>query len=137
GSKRVFLRWRIGPITEGLRIGANISAAVCLQANAGLAFTGMYPLGQGFVLLPDQVETACGRDENASTVVKPFIIARDLTQTHRKASIIDFYPLQKEQARKQFPSLFQWVYERVRPERKQNKVKERRQNWWLFTRPIP
>src|SRR5699024_3053539 len=44
---------------------------------------------------------------------------------------------QKEQARKQFPSLFQWVYERVRPERKQNKVKERRQNWWLFTRPIP
>ena len=35
------------------------------------------------------------------------------------------------------PNLFQWVLTRVKPERDQNSVAERRRNWWLFTRPIP
>lgn len=29
-----------------------------------------------------------------------------------------------------------WVLDRVKPERDQNPVEERRRDWWLFTRPI-
>jgi hypothetical protein len=126
-----------GRINPDLTIGADLSAATPLRANQGLAFTGMYPLGQGFVLQPQDLPKAIGTDTGTAAVVRPFVIARDLTQVDRKARVIDFYPRTMEQARAAFPSLFQWVLERVKPERDQNRVEERRRNWWLFTRPIP
>ena len=33
--------------------------------------------------------------------------------------------------------MYQWVYERVKPERDQNNRKSRRENWWLFGETIP
>jgi hypothetical protein len=97
----------------------------------------MYPLGQGFVLAPDDVAPAIGSDVGAAQVVKPFAIARDLTQTDRRCQVIDLWPLSEDAARNLYPSLYQWVLMRVKPERSQNPVEERRRNWWLFTRPIP
>lgn len=97
----------------------------------------MYPLGQGFILLPQDVASASGSDASVDVVLKPFVTARDLTQKSRLAKAIDFYPRELEEARKEFPSLFQWVLDRVKPERDQNPVEERRRNWWLFTRPVP
>lgn len=126
-----------GRINPDLTIGADLSAVVPLRANQGLAFTGMYPLGQGFVLMPDDIPRAVGTDTDTENVLKPFVIARDLTQVDRRAKVIDFYPRTLQEARAEFPCLFQWVLERVKPERDQNPVEERRRNWWLFTRPIP
>jgi hypothetical protein len=37
-------------MTGRLSVGADLSSAVPLRTNLGLAFTGMYPLGQGFVI---------------------------------------------------------------------------------------
>ena len=71
-------------------------------------------------------------DTDTEQVLKPFVIARDLTQIDRRAKVIDFYPWTLEEARAEFPCLFQWVLERVKPERDQNPVEERRRNWWLF-----
>ncbi|MBK9469583.1 MAG: class I SAM-dependent DNA methyltransferase [Gammaproteobacteria bacterium] len=128
---------RKGQIHSDLRAGIALVHAHRLHANSGLAYTGMYPLGQGFVLLPDHVEPAIGTDENTGQVVRPFVIARDLTQRSRGARVIDFYPRKIDAVRRDFPSLFQWVLHRVKPERDQNPVEERRRNWWLFTRPVP
>ncbi len=97
----------------------------------------MYPLGQGFVVQPDDLERAVGTDTGTDRVLKPFVIARDLTQVDRRARIIDFYPRGLEQARAEFPSLFQWVLERVKPERDHNPRQVRRENWWRFAEPNP
>jgi hypothetical protein len=137
GSANVTFVTQTGLITADLMVGKNSEAAVQLKANSDMAFTGMYPLGQGFVLLPEEVAAAVGSDSGVEAVIKPFVIARDLTQEPRKAKVIDFFPRSLDEARRGFPNLFQWVLTRVKPERDQNPVEERRRNWWLFTRPIP
>jgi hypothetical protein len=126
-----------GRIFGSLDVSLNLHALVELRANRGLAFTGMYPLGQGFVLWPRDIPAAVGSDVEVHKVVKPFAIARDLTQIDRRCQVIDFWPLTEQEARSHYPSLYQWVLMRVKPERSQNPVEERRRNWWLFTRPIP
>ena len=128
---------RLGTIHPDLRAGAALTSAERLDANRGIAFTGMYPLGQGFVILPDEYQAAIGTDRSCEEVLKPFVIARDLTQKSRNARVIDFFPRSAESARRDFPSLFQRTLDRVKPERDQNSVEERRLNWWLFTRPVP
>lgn len=126
-----------GRIRADLKTHLSLADALPLKSNLGIAFTGMYPLGQGFVVLPEDEVTAVGSDVQSQNVLRPFVIARDLTQKHRGAKVIDFYPRTLQEARTSFPSLFQWVLHRVKPERDQNPVEERRVNWWLFTRPVP
>jgi hypothetical protein len=126
-----------GVINADLTTGADRTAVMPLEANEGLAFTGMYPLGQGFILSKEDEPRAVGTDIDAKEVVKPYLTARDLAQQSRNSCIIDFYPRPANDVRAQYPSLYQWVLERVKPERDQNPVPERRRNWWLFTRPIP
>jgi len=126
-----------GQINPDLTVGPDLSAASPLCANLGVAFTGMYPLGQGFVIEQADVAQAVGTDTNTDKVLKPFVIARDLTQKDRRARVIDFYPRTMEQARAEFPCLFHWVLERVKPERDQNPRAARRDNWWRFAEPNP
>ena len=137
GTCDVSLDRQFGRIHPDLSIGAARSATSALRANAGLAFTGMYPLGQGFVVENSDEQRARGSDGKWENVLKPYRTARDLTQLSREAKIIDFYPRSVEDCRSDFPNLYQWVLDRVKPERDQNPVPERRRNWWLFTRPIP
>jgi hypothetical protein len=137
GQVNVSVDFNRGLIHSNLDTDINFAALVELRANKGIAFTGMYPLGQGFVLTHDDIQSLGQFDARQSDVLKPFVTARDLTQVNRGTSIIDFWPRHEEEARRDYPSLYQWVLTRVKPERDQNPVEERRKNWWLFTRPIP
>lgn len=109
---------------------------VPLAANRGLCFTGMYPLGDGFLLTPDEIERLPATSR-ISPFVRPLWTARDLTQTARHLFIIDFFPLSESAAFNADPTLFGQLVDRVKPVRATNKVAERRNNWWLFTRPVP
>ncbi|OYY62925.1 MAG: hypothetical protein B7Y51_07325 [Burkholderiales bacterium 28-67-8] len=136
GEANVKLIEQAGLIHANLDLRINTSGLTELVANRGVAFTGMYPLGQGFVLLPqDASKASAGNDE--ADVLKPFVTARDLTQQNRHAFVIDFWPREEHVVRRDYPALYQWVLTRVKPERDLNPVEERRRNWWLFTRPIP
>jgi hypothetical protein len=97
----------------------------------------MYPLGQGFVLTPDQVGEACGNDVHEAALLRPFCIARDLTQRDRSCSIIDFYPRGEQECQKDYPALFQWTLTRVKPERDQNNRPSRKARWWWFAETVP
>ena len=46
---------------------------------------------------------------------------RDLTATPRNVMVIDLFGLTAEEVRARFPAVYQWVYERVKPERDQNR----------------
>jgi len=137
GEHSVTLDSTVGRITPDFVLDDGKDGIQPLNANRGLAFTGMYPLGQGFVLSPAQVESATGRQRTEQALVRPFFTARDLTQANRQSMVIDFWPRTMEESRELAPHLFQWVLERVKPQRDQDRVAERRRNWWLFTRPIP
>ena len=117
--------------------GANLSATAVLRANRGIAFTGMYPLGQGFVLAPEQIEEATVAAANELTFTHPFFNARDLTQRNRRTRVIDFYPLTEQDAKRKAPYLYQWILNRVKPQRDQDQRESRRRKWWLFAEPVP
>jgi hypothetical protein len=122
-----------GVVGPSLDSGARSTATSLLKANGRLAYTGMYPLGEGFIIDPEKRPDV----DLQSRFLKPFRTARDLTQSPRSLLIIDFFPLSEAESRAASPSLFQWAYHHVKPERDVNPVVERRRNWWLFTRPIP
>jgi len=37
-----------------------------------------------------------------------------------------------EIVRSRFPAVYQWLYERVKPERDQNNRASYKENWWIF-----
>jgi hypothetical protein len=49
--------------------------------------------------------------------------------------IIDLFGLTESEVFKQYPKSYQWVYERVKPQRDQNNRKSYRENWWIFGEP--
>ncbi|SEO50912.1 hypothetical protein SAMN04490369_11252 [Vreelandella aquamarina] len=60
-----------------------------------------------------------------------------MTQTPRGVKVIDLFGLTADEAKTHYPSIYQWVVERVKPERDQNKDKSIREKWWLHGRPRP
>ncbi len=137
GEVNVALARRDGQITSDLRATFSLSACTPLMSNSNVAFTGMYPLGQGFVLLPTNRASAIGSDQGTDNVVRSYVTARDLTQKSRNASVIDFYPLDETTCRATFPSLYQWLLLHVKPQRDHDAVPAHRLRWWLFARPRP
>ena len=49
--------------------------------------------------------------------------------------VIDLYGLTVDQVRERFPSVYQRVSDRVKPERDQNNRSSYRKNWWVFGEP--
>ncbi|HEJ1952057.1 TPA: restriction endonuclease [Pseudomonas aeruginosa] len=110
-----------------------------LKANESKAFTGSYVLGMGFVLSPDEALKMLDADPNNADVIFPYINGKDLnSDPEQQASrwVINFWDWPEAKART-YKLPFEWVEERVKPERLQNKRKERRENWWLFGEKTP
>ena len=115
---------------------ANVAGAKPLRANHGLSFQGMNLVGEGFRLTALELTSLGYRTKQLPGVVKPYMNGRDLTQGGSERWVIDFFGLSAEQARANHPPLYQWVCDRVKPERDQNKRDSRRKNWWLFGEPV-
>jgi len=140
GEVRVALAWQTPDrIHATLTGGADVGSAVPLRANVGLSFQGMNLVGQGFRLSREEVR-GLGYDPDTPgalpPVVRPYLNARELTQKPEDRFVIDLFGLTAEQAREQHPALYQWLLERVKPERDQNNRESRRRNWWLFGEPV-
>ena len=121
---------KTGRIHADLSIGADVVGAKALRANEGLGNRGFQLIGAGFIVTPD--ETAhlqpCDR-------IRPYRNGRDLTDQPRGVSVIDLFGLTADETRSRYPAAYQWVLERVKPERDQNNRAGYRNNWWLFGEP--
>ena len=131
GEITVGVHERRGLIHADLTIGPDTAGAKVLRSNAGLALRGMTLVGMGFVISRNQAELIAAND-SSPTVIKPFFNGRDITQTTREAYVIDLFGLTVEEARMRVPSAYQWVFDRVKPERDQNARQSYREKWWLF-----
>lgn len=123
---------RRGVIHADLTAGPNVAGAVPLRANAGVSFMGVILVGSGFIVEPGDPLLAL-----EPGAIKPYLNGRDLVQSPRNVSVIDFYGLDETTARTRFPASFQRIYDRVRPERLQVKREAHRRDWWLFGEKRP
>jgi hypothetical protein len=136
-AAQIMFNRRIGRVHADLSIGAAVHAAVKLQANEGMSYQGPILVGEGFRLTPDEL-TALGIDKVAlPSVVRPYVIGRDIVQRREERYVIDFFGLSEREAREAYPALHHHVLVRVKPERDENRMESRRRDWWIFGANAP
>ncbi|MGB4911029.1 MAG: DNA methyltransferase, partial [Candidatus Dechloromonas phosphoritropha] len=121
---------KTGRIHADLTIGADVVGAKSLLANERISYPGIEPHGAGFVVTPEQSTKLQPCDR-----IRPYRNGKDLTDKPRGVSVIDLYGLTAEEVRIYYPAAYQWLLERVKPERDQNPRETRRKNWWIFGEP--
>ncbi len=129
GEVAVTLHERRGLIHADLSVGANVAAVVHLQANGKISSRGVMLFGAGFIVSPEQA-TSWG----SPTLVRPYRNGRDLTDRPHEAMVIDAFGLNTDELRRQYPAVYQWLLERVKPERDTNRDAQIKTNWWLHGR---
>ncbi|TSE31884.1 class I SAM-dependent DNA methyltransferase [Tepidimonas taiwanensis] len=129
---------RRGIIHPDLTIGANVAGATALRSNNGISYRGVIPHGAGFIVTPAEAEAlGLGRVPGLEQHIRAYRNGRDLTDRPRGVMVIDLYGLTADEVRSRYPAVFQWLYERVKPERDHNPRKTRREHWWLFAESQP
>jgi len=135
-ARDVQLSQRAGKLFADLTTGANVASAEALEANEGISSPGVKLHGSGFIVTPEEsVDLGLGRTQGLEHVIREYRNGRDLTQKPRGVKVIDLFGLKAEEVREYYPTVYQWVRERVKPERDQNKRATYRDNWWLFGEP--
>ena len=110
-----------------------------LVENDAIAFAGVKPYGQGFVIEPELARTWLDQDPANADVLFPYLIGDDLnSQVDCSAArwIIDFGDRRHEDA-SNYALPFAHVGKYVRPERERQTQKQMREQWWLFERRRP
>ncbi len=121
---------RTGRIHADLTIGANVVSARALKANNGVSSMGFMLAGSGFIVTPEDASRL-----EADAPIQPYRNGRDLTDRPRGAKLIDLFGHTAEEARTRWPATYQWVLERVKPERDHNNRPRLREQWWIFAEP--
>lgn len=136
GEVAVSLLERRGPIHADLSVGANVVGARSLQANSDLSNRGVQLFGSGFIVTRQQAcSLGLGTVPGIHHHIREYRNGRDLTATPRDVLVIDMFGLNAEEVRQRYPAAYQWLLERVKPERDQNNRATYRDNWWFFGEP--
>jgi hypothetical protein len=125
-----------GRIFPDLRVGIDVSGAQPLKANEDLSCPGVKLHGAGFIVTPEQAKAlGLGRVPGLEQHIRPYLNGRDLTGTSRDVMVIDLFGMSIHDVSTRFPEVYQWVSDRVKPERDQNRRTSYRENWWIFGEP--
>ena len=130
GEVTVTFTERTGLVHADLSVGANVTAVSALQANSMMASRGVIPHGPGFLVTAEEA-AALGMP----SIIREYRNGRDLAERPRGIFIIDAFGLTAEELRDRHPAAYQWLLERVKPERDTNRDASIRKNWWLHARP--
>lgn len=120
---------KVGKIFSNLKTGVDITDAQPILGNTKLCCRGIQLIGKGFELTPDEAKNI------EPEVVYPQLNGRDLLHQSRKTFVIDLFGLTEKDVFEKYPKAYQWIYERVKPERDQNNRDSYRTHWWIFGEP--
>jgi hypothetical protein len=129
------LKVRVGAIHADLTIGADVSSAISLIANAGLSSRGMMLFGPGFIVTRSEAHMlGLGSRPGLEAHVRPYLNGRDLTGRPRGLMAIDLFGLGADEVRHRYPEIYQHLLAAVKPDRDANRDKDISARWWLFGR---
>ena len=138
GEVAVGLSESRGLLHADLRIGANVAAARALRANLNLSNRGVQLFSAGFIVTRSEAaQLGLGKVPGLEQHIREYRNGRDLTAAPRDVMVIDLFGLNAEETRLRFPAVYQWLLEKVKPERDQNNRDSRRKFWWLFGETNP
>jgi hypothetical protein len=138
GERDVALASRVGVIHSDLKVGANLTDTHRLLANDKLSNRGVIPHGAGFVVTEDEaLRLGLGKVPGIEAHLRPYRNGRDLAAKARNVRVIDLFGMTADDVRSRFPAVFQWLLERVKPDRDQNPRLRRREYWWRFAEDQP
>ncbi len=136
GEVNVALAEKLGQIHADLSVGANVATAQSLQANENLSNRGVQLFGAGFIVSAEEAaQLGFGKTMGLERHIRDYRNGRDLTDAPRGVKVIDAFGLSADQLRSEFPAIYQWLLERVKPERDANNRATYRDNWWIFGEP--
>lgn len=127
---------RRGKIYSDLTIGPDVVSAEPLEANKNLSVRGYLIIGGGFIVtIEDAGRLGLGITKGLDKYIRPFRTGRDVMQSPRNLLAIDLHDLTVEEVQRNYPEIYQHLFDTVKPERDQNNDRYRREYWWLFGRP--
>ncbi|WP_334181092.1 DNA methyltransferase (plasmid) [Synechococcus elongatus PCC 11801] len=133
GLSTPIFKEKTGIISAALKIGSDLSKASKLAANDGLCSLGVALAGAGFIVSKFEArKLGLGEINGIENHIRHYRNGRDVAQTPRDVMVLDCFGLSESNLQQKYPVMYQWIYERVKPERDQNNRKSRRENWWLF-----
>jgi hypothetical protein len=136
GQPMVLMKEYQGLINTDLTVGTDLTTLQELNAVKGISGRGVQLMGDGFILTPQQAsQLGFAPDNNLSEVVKPYLHNRDIKSRPRGVMVTDLYDLPEGEVRRRFPTLYQWVLERVKPVREANARPTYKEKWWIFGEP--
>ena len=127
----------VGSINANLTMGADLTAAVRLGENLGIAFMGDTkggPFDIPGTLAKDMLAIPNPHGRSNAEVIRPWVNGRDITDRSRGMWIIDFGDMPSEQAAR-YEAPFEYVNAWVRPQRETSRSTI--SSWWLHERPRP
>lgn len=132
---QIALQERSGRIFADLTIGANVAGAQPLRANQNVSQRGFELGNAGFIVTAEEAAAlGLGRMVELERFIRSYRNGRDLTDKPRGVMAIDLFGLTVEIVRERFPEVYQWLLERVKPEREQNRDPRLQRQWWLHRR---
>lgn len=124
----------VGQIFSDLRTGINIASATALKAQSDLCCTGVKVYGSGFIINYEELKKSAFKTEK---IIRYYRNGRDVTQKSRNVYVIDCFGLTQKQLQESYPEIYQFLLERVYPDRSVERDKKIKDNWWLFERNRP
>lgn len=132
-SIEVQLNSRRGKLFSDLAVGADVAGAKSLIANIGVSSNGVMLAGSGFIVDKTEARTlGLGSNAGVEQVIREYRNGRDLSQLPRNVMVIDLFGWSIEKVREKHAAIYQWILERVKPERDNNRRKKLKEKWWLF-----
>ena len=124
-----------GKLNADLTIGAALRETKSLRSNERMSSRGVELGGAGFIVTEEQaIALGLGSILGLEKYIVNYRNGKDLTDKPRGVKVIDLYGLASEDVRGKFPEVYQWIFERVKPERDQNRSETLKANWWLHRR---
>ncbi len=121
-------------INSNLTAGIDIASVAPLKSQADICGTGVKIYGSGFILNSDELSNLNTKERE---IVHSYKNGRDIQQIDRNVFVIDCFGLAQEDVCTQYPSIYQFLLERVYPQRSVERDVKIRNNWWLFERNRP
>jgi len=126
----------LGAINTDLTIGADVTSARALRANHELSCNGNMLASEGFRVSSGHVGSL-DSGLRTSLLLRPFLHGEDLNERFALEHVFDAFGWAEADLRQKEPLVWQWLRDRVWPDREHNRDAGLRRHWFVFGRPRP